>query len=152
MRALVEFQVREAQDAVVVGLVAGAAQDGMHPGDDLGQREGLGHVVVATDGEPGQLVLQGVARGQEQDGHAQAVGAQPPGYLEAVEVGQHHVEDHQVRRVLLCLRQRLAACHRLVDREPLVAQRCRHCIDDGGLVVDHQHPRSVIHLHLAIPP
>ena len=102
----------------------------MHPGDDFSEREGLGHVVVTTNGEPGQLVLQGVTRRQEKDGDAQTVGAQPPGHLEAVEVGQHHVEDHEVGRILLCLCQRLAAGHRLVDREPLVAQRCCHRIDD----------------------
>jgi hypothetical protein len=69
--ALVELDVGEAQDPVVIGLVAGAAQDGMDPGDELGQREGLGDVVVAADGQAGQLVLQGVAGGQEEDGDAE---------------------------------------------------------------------------------
>ncbi len=151
--ALVEFEIGEAEDPVVLGLVSGAAQDGMHPGDHLGQREGLRHVVVAADGEAGQLVLQGVARRQEEDRHPQPVRTQPPGDLESVEVGQHDVEDHEVRRILLGLRQGLAPGHRFVDREALVAQRRRHRIDDRGFVVDHQHPRSVVHrLHLAVPP
>ena len=93
-----------------------------------------------------------VARGQEEDGDPHAVGAQAAGHLEAVEVGQHHVEDDEVGRVLLGLGQGLAPGHGLVDGEPLVAQRRRHRIDDRGLVVDHQDPRSVVGLHLAIPP
>ena len=152
VRALVELEIGEAQDAVVLGLVAGPPQDGVHAGDHLGQGERLGHVVVAADGQAGQLVLERVAGGEEEDGHADAVGAESPGHLEPVEVGQHHVEDDEVRRVLLGLGQRLAPGHRLVDREPLVAQRRRHRIDDRGLVVNHQDPRPVVDLHLDIPP
>ena len=81
----------------------------MHPGDQLGQRERLGHVVVATDGQAGQLVLQRVAGGEEEDGDPDAVGPQAPGDLEAVEVGQHHIEDDEVRRILLGLGQRRRA-------------------------------------------
>ena len=101
VRALVHLDVGEAQDAVVLGLVPDAAQDGVDPGDDLGQGERLGHVVVAADGQAGHLVLDGVAGGEEEDGHPDPVGPQPPGHLEPVEVGQHDVEDDQVGRVLL---------------------------------------------------
>jgi hypothetical protein len=59
VRALVELEVGEAQDALVLGLVTGAAQDGMHPGDHFHEGERLGHVVVTTDGEAGHLVLAG---------------------------------------------------------------------------------------------
>ena len=106
MRVLVELEVGEAQDTVVLGLVAGAAQDGVDPGDDLGQREGLGDVVVAPDGEARQLVLQRVAGGQEEHRHPQPVGAEAPRHLEPVEVGQHDVEDDEVGRVVLGLGQR----------------------------------------------
>ena len=102
----------------------------MHPGDHLGQRERFGHVVIAAHGQAGQFVLQRVARRQEEDGHPEPVGPQPPGHLQAVEVGQHDVEDHEVRWILLGLGQRLSPGYRLVDREPLVAQRRRHRIDD----------------------
>ena len=105
---LVELEVGEAQHAVVLGLVAGAAQDGVDPGDQLGQGEGLGDVVVPADGQARQLVLQGVAGGQEEDGDPHPVGAQAPGDLEAVEVGQHHIEDDQVRRIVLGLGQGVA--------------------------------------------
>ena len=84
---------------------------------------------------------------RKRTGTRSAVGAEPPGHLEAVEVGQHHVEDDEVGRVLLGLGQGLAAGHRLVDGEPLVAQRRRHRVDDRGLVVNHQDPGSVVGLH-----
>ena len=145
--ALVHLEVGEAEHPVVLGLVAGPAQDGVHPGDDLGQCEGLGDVVVAADGQAGQLVLQRVAGREEEDGHADPVGPQAPGHLDAVEVGQHHVEDHEVRRVAWAWASALPPGDRLVDREALVAERGRHRIDDGGLVVHHQDPRSTFVLH-----
>ena len=69
---LVHLDVGEREDALVLGLAPDAAQDGMHPGHDLGQGERLGHVVVAADGEPGHLVLDGVAGGEEEDGDPDA--------------------------------------------------------------------------------
>ena len=55
VRALVELKVREPEHAIVLGLVAGAAQDGVHARDDLGQSERLGHVVVTADRETGEF-------------------------------------------------------------------------------------------------
>ena len=71
-----------------------------------------------------------MSRGQEEDGDAHAVGAQAPGDLESVEIGQHHIEDDEVGRVLLGLGEGLAPGHGLVDGEPLVAQGRGHRIDD----------------------
>ena len=130
MCALVELEVGETEGAVVLGLVTGAPEDGVDSCDDLGQGERLGDVVVAPDGQTGQLVLQRVASGEEEDGDAKPVGTQAPGHLETIQVGQHDVEDQEVGRVFLGLRQGLAPRRRLVDGEPLVAQRRRHCIDD----------------------
>ena len=73
--------------------------------------------------------------------------AQAPGHLEPVEVGQHHVEDDEVRRIVLGLRQRTPPGGRLVHREPFVAQRRGHRIDDGGLVVHHQDSWPVLRSH-----
>ena len=52
---------------LVLGLAPDPPEDGVHPGDDLGEGEGLGHVVVAADGQAGHLVLDGVAGGEEED-------------------------------------------------------------------------------------
>ena len=51
--------------------VAGSAQEHADAGHQLLQAERLGDVVVAAEREPTDLVLDGVARGEEQDGHVE---------------------------------------------------------------------------------
>ncbi len=96
---LVQHQV--ADDELAVGAAATAAparrSSAAQPGHDLLQAERLGHVVVAAGGQPGDPVLDGVLRGQEQHRHVRGVRAQPAQHLQAVDVGQHHVEHHHVR-------------------------------------------------------
>jgi hypothetical protein len=105
---LVERQVREPQDRLGRDR-AGAAQHGADPGRELLQSERLGDVVVAADGEAGDLVLRGVLRGQEDHRDPVPVPAQPPDDLEPIHVGQHHVEDDQVVPVLAGEAERLPA-------------------------------------------
>ena len=106
--------------------------------DDLGEGERLGHVVVAADREPGDLVLDAVAGGEEQHGHPDAVGPQPSRDLEAVEVGEHHVEHDEVGRVLLGGGQRRPSGHGLADLEAFVAQGGGDGVDDRRFIVDDQ--------------
>ena len=79
------------------------------------------------------------------------VGPQPAGDLQAVEVGEHHVEDDEVGRVLLGRRQGQAAVDRLVDVEALVAERGGDGVDDRGLVVDHQDALAAGGFHRSLP-
>ena len=116
------------------------AQDGVDAGDHLDQRERFGDVVVAAHGEPGDLVVEAVARGQEEHRHPQAVAAEAAGHLEPVEVGQHHVEHDEVGGPLLGRLQRVASVAGLLDVEALVAERGGHGVHDRRLVVDHQDP------------
>ena len=132
---------------VVLGLGTDAAQDGVHPGHHLGEGERLGDVVVPADGQPGHLVLDGVAGGQEEDGDPDPVGPEPAGDLEPVEVGQHHVEHDEVGRVLLGRGQRQAAVDRLGHLEPLVAEGGGDGVDDRRLVVDDQDALAAGGLH-----
>ena len=67
MRVLVHGELAGADDRVFVGL-HGAAQDGLDAGDDLVEAERLGDVVVAADGETGDLVFGVVLRREEEDG------------------------------------------------------------------------------------
>ena len=141
-RVLVELDVLEAQPALV-GPAAGAPQDHPDARHQLLEAERLGHVVVAAGGEAAQLVLGGVARGQEDDRHVAALGAEPLGDLEALHVGQHHVEDHHLRPEALDGGQRLLARGRGRRLEALVAQGHGDHVDDVGLVVDDQDARGV---------
>ena len=82
----------------VVLLAAGlrAAEQRTDAQRQLLERERLGHVVVAAADEAGDAVILGVAGGQEDHRDEVAVCAQPAADLEAVDVGQHHVEHDEV--------------------------------------------------------
>ena len=61
------MSAKDSRGASVDLLGAGAApQHRPDPGEDLVEAERLGHVVVAAQRQPGDLVLRGVARGEEQ--------------------------------------------------------------------------------------
>jgi len=134
---LVQDQVGHAHDAVVLVLNGvGAAQDGADAGDDLLQPEGLGDVVVAADGQALDLVRHVIAGGQEEDRGGHVTLAQAPGHGEAVHVGQHDIEDHQVGGCLLHRLQRAVAvaCDR--DLEACEAQGRGQQVADVGFIVD----------------
>jgi hypothetical protein len=103
------------------------------------EAEGLGDVVVAAEAEAADLVVGGVARGQEDDRHAAALGAEPARDLEALHVGQHHVEHDQIGLERRHRDERLGAGARRLDGEALEAQGHRDDVDDVGLVVDDEH-------------
>ena len=65
VRILVNDQVADAELAIVFFGADGASQDGADTGNDLFKAEGLGYVVVATDGQTLDLVTHIVACGQE---------------------------------------------------------------------------------------
>jgi hypothetical protein len=77
-----------------------AAEDGPHPGQQLADGEGLGHVVVGAQLEPDHLVDLLPARGEHDDGLVEALAAQGLADLQAAGPGQHDVEDDEVRLVL----------------------------------------------------
>ena len=61
----------------------------------LFEGEGLGHVVVGPALEPGHTVGNRTARRQHDDGHAHALASNLLEDLEAVDVGQAHVQEHE---------------------------------------------------------
>ncbi len=117
---------------------AGAAQHGPDPGRQLLQPERLGQVVIAAQGEPGHLVGLGVPGGQEDHRNSQAVLAQPADHVEAVGVGQHHVKDHQVERVIPGQPQRAGAGVRGGHRKAKEPQRGGDLVAQERLIIDHQ--------------
>ncbi len=139
MALLVEHEVGEAQH-VARQRSAGAAEDRLHPGDDLGQAERLRDVVVAARPQRLDLVLGRVLRRQEQHRALEALRAQPPPDLDSLEVGEHPVEDDQVRLAPRDRGERVAAVQGLLDVVPLVAERGRDGVDDRRLVVDDEDP------------
>ncbi len=71
------------------------AEQRVHPGDELARAERLGEVVVGADGQPDDEVGLGVAGGEHQHRH-RAVALDLAAHLDAVEAGEHQVEDHEV--------------------------------------------------------
>ncbi len=142
MAVLVQGQVADRQlGGGARGRDAGPADQAPQPGDDLLQAERLGHVVVATGGDPGDAVLHRVPGGQEQHRDVGCLRAQPSQHLQAVDVGQHDVEHHRVRAELPGRAYRAEPVRGHPDFPALVAQRHRQQFGQRGLVVDDEHPQ-----------
>ena len=124
----------------LVGDDGGAPHQGAQPGDDLLEAERLGDVVVAAGGQAGHPVLDRVLGGQEEHRHVGVVAAHPAQHLEAVEVGEHHVERHRVGLELAGGPDRSDAGGRGADLPALVAQRHAQQLGEVVLVVDDEDP------------
>jgi len=75
---------------------AGTAAEGLDPGQELTNRKGLGQIVVGARLEPGDLVVLGSAGGEHQDRQQRSRTAQATADLDAVEIRQHEIEEHEV--------------------------------------------------------
>ncbi|MNT32330.1 hypothetical protein D3C72_1682030 [compost metagenome] len=79
------------------GAAAGAAaHQRAHAGFQLGQREGLGHVVVGAQIQALDAFVDAVGRGQDQHRQHRAAGAQALEHLQAGHARQSQVQDQQV--------------------------------------------------------
>jgi len=134
---LVQREVGERQDRLGDRRTA-PAQHGADPGDQFLQVERLGQVVVAADGEPGDLVVLGVLRGKEDHRNLVSVAAQPADNLEAVDAGQHHVEDKQVKGTAAGQPERVRPILRGGYTEAQEAQRRDDGLPQERLVLDHE--------------
>ena len=97
-------------------LGIGAAQQRVHPGEELLAAHRLDHVVVGAVLEREHDVLLGIAHRDEQDRHgARHVGAQPHQHLGARHVGHLPVEHEQIEALAAGLLHRLAPAEIGVD-------------------------------------
>ena len=78
--------------------VAAPPQHRPHAGQQLGEPERLGDVVVGAGVEPEHGVDLVGPPGEHEDRHRAAGGAQAPAHVEAVDVGQPEVEQRRGRR------------------------------------------------------
>src|SRR5215212_8527412 len=119
----------------------GAPQHGLHPRDQLAGAKRLGQVVVRTQPEPEDLVAL-LALGRQHDDRDAALGPQLSAHLQPVDLGQHEVEHHQIRRAIAGVLERRPAVGRDLDLVPLANQVA---LDDLG------HDRLVVHDQYALP-
>ena len=138
MGLVVEAEVGAGERGPVAGR-PGAAEHGLDAGDQLLEAERLDEVVVAP-GEAPHGVLGAVAGGEEDDGGAPVLLAPAAADLEAVEVGQHDVEDDEVGVDLGDGGHGVPARGHGVDVEAGVAQRRFQHAAEVVLVVDQQEP------------
>jgi hypothetical protein len=148
--SVVELEVGEHETRRLLDVAARAAQHGAHARDQLFEAERLGHVVVTADRQALDLLLGGVAGGQEDDRHVVPVGAEPLHDGEAVAVGQHHVEHHQVGPELLGRAEGVGSVGSYLDAESFVPQGGCDEVGDGCLVVDDEHS-GVSHVRMVAP-
>jgi len=96
------------------------AKGGSHPGHQLPHPATPGHVVVGPNLEGQHRVHLGHLR--HHDDRQVGVGPDPATQVEAVELGQGQVDEHQVRATTFELSQSLGAVRRQPDDETLLAQ------------------------------
>ena len=126
-------------ELVLDGLARGAADLGAHAGQQLGQAEGLGDVVVGTriqtDDEIGVLA----AGGEHEDGGGQTLSAHLTGDIEPVDIGQAEIQHDDVGAGDL-LESTLAGAvgAHLVALAP---EGASEGLGDGGIVLNEKHCR-----------
>ncbi len=141
VRDRVKHQIGIAERLALADPVAGTPQQRPQPSLQLTQRERLDQVVVGTDVQALDPVVDRVAGGQHQHGRAVARLAQSPAHLQAVEPGHQDVQDDGVggsggQRV-----ERLLAIRGEADVVVLQSQGTLKRPPHGRLVVDHEYAR-----------
>src|SRR5690606_2659327 len=120
-------------------LAAAAAQQRPDPGQEFGQPEGLGDVVVGPRVQSHDGVDLVGAGGEDQDGSSVTLRTQSPGHFEAVHLGQSQVQDQQVDVAGAGAVECLHAVDGDVDRVPLPAERAGQRFRDRSIVFGQQN-------------
>jgi hypothetical protein len=115
-----------------------AAHDRPYPRHKFPYGERLGDVVVGPQLQPHDPVYLVVLGSQHNDGHV-ALGPDPAADLGAVQLGEHDVQDDQVRLVDLECFQGLLAVARGLNLETLPLQGVRQHLLERRLVVHHEY-------------
>src|SRR6266487_1615008 len=121
------------------GLRAAPAEQGADPGQQLGQPERLGHVVVGARVEPDHRVHLVRPRGEDEHGDGLPFRAQTPAYLQPVQLGQPDVEHDQVEPAGHGRIQRARAVSRNVDVIAFAPQRAGQWVGDGEVILGKQN-------------
>ena len=124
--------------AAVPLRAARPAEDGLDARLDLQHVEGLGHVVVRAVLKAEDLVHI-LALGRQHDDRHVALFADALAHLNAVQLGQHHVQQDQVERFVEELVQRFLAVRRRIGLIANLLQAVFKSLDDQRLVVHQQN-------------
>ena len=126
----------------VVG--AGAAEQRLHARQQLGEREGLGEVIVAAGLKALHAIVDRVPRAQDQHRRLDLLRAQLFDQRQAVEAGQHHVDDRRVVAAARRQPQSLGAGRRHIHRIARLAQPLGDEVGDHLIIFRHEHAHTAI--------
>ena len=133
----VEAQVADGQ-LVLHRRLGGPADQRVHARQQFGKCERLGEVVVAAGHEARDAVVHRVPRAEDQHRRPDPLLPHALDHLEAIEVGQHQVDDGDVVRAGRCQGETGLAVGRMVDDEAGFAQAVGHEVGDLRVVLDEQ--------------
>ena len=140
VRAQVDDEVAVLDDAqrwwVGQAPAPGAAQHRPDPQGQLAGAEWLGDVIVGTGLEADHPIGLLAQRGQHHDGDG-PLRAQSPAHFQAVDAGQHQVQDDQVRRLGGDPAQSLVAVANAFHMVPIARQVTPDDISQGRVIIDH---------------
>ena len=108
--------------------------------NQLGEIERLGEIVVGTDPETIDAILDRCRGSEHQHPALASVGEQSAADIVAVPAGQAAVEHDDVVTRASGVGQRVVPVEDHVDGHSLTAQHCCHRRRELGVVLDHQHP------------
>jgi len=121
-----------------------APQEGADPGEELGEPERLGDVVVGARVEAGDDVELIALGGEHEDRGARADGSDPATDLQSIDTGQPDVEDEQVVLPGERLPHRLVAVRDPVNLVPLTAQGPHEGLHDSLVVLGEEQSHWAI--------
>ena len=144
-------QVRRGLEGAAARVGRALLQHRLDAPQQVLEAEGLLDVVLGAEGLAGVLgeAPAAIDGGHHHDRHVAGAGGglDAPAGLEAVDLGQHGVEQDQVRHQRLGHGQGLGAVHRHRHREAMLLERALHQQADLRLVVHHQHGAAGLGLH-----
>ena len=127
------------------GAAPGAPQHAFHPGHQLGRGKRLDDVIIRAAVQPAHPLSHSVLRCDEDAGRAR--GPQVRQQIVPVQMGHHHIEQHQIIAVLFQQICRRAAVGHGLTAVASLRQDAPHQHGNGGFIVHNQN-----RIHTAILP
>ena len=121
------------------GRGAGAADEGLEAGEEFREGEGFGEVIVAAALEAGDAVVERAFGAENEDGNFDLLGAPAFDDFEAVEFGEHEVDDGGIVGVFTAHLAAFLAVGADIDDVTALAQSFGDKRGDFGVVFQEEN-------------